>query len=92
MRITLIIKPFQPSFTGVATTIPGGWSDKTKVIPNSNQLKLKLKLELSLATSNKTLSQKRLFTFTYQSDLSLLLGLSTLKIGIQKKTGKKRKD
>ena len=34
-----------------------GWSDKTKVIPNSTQLKfkLKLKLELSLATTNKNL-------------------------------------
>ena len=27
----------------------GRWSEKTKVIPNSTQLKLKLKLELSLA-------------------------------------------
>ena len=31
----------------------GGWSEKTKVIPNSTQLKLKLKLELSLAKKKK---------------------------------------
>ena len=34
-----------------STNIPGGWSDKTKVILNSTQFKMKLnwKLELSLA-------------------------------------------
>ena len=30
-----------------------GWSEKTKVIPKSTQLKLKLKLDLSLAKKEK---------------------------------------
>ena len=54
-----------------------GWSDKTKVILNSTQLKfkLKLKLELSLATTQ----------FKFKFKLKLELSLAIPKINLLKK-------
>jgi len=71
-----------------------GWSDKTKVIPNSTQLKLKLKLEFefgNIAKGMEKLPQKEREQILYDENKARLLELAEAKKNLWKMRTKEKK-